>query len=83
MGVLNSRDRHKKHGVLLLRVSITRPQFTLPKSRLKCIGNYIITLTVPLLNAAKILPIQSVENFKNFQMLAIKSKQTKNLKFKK
>ena len=54
----------KRHGIPLLHASITRLTiYFTQKPQLKCIGN-----TVPSLNAAKILTMQSVETSKNFEI---------------
>ena len=68
--LINSRDQHEKHGVPLLRASITRlTTYSTQNNQLKCIGNN----TVPSLNAMKILIMQSVENLKDSKSTSILS----------
>ena len=73
MVVLNSRDRHKKHGVPLLRASIIRLTiYFTQKNQLKWISNTITTL-----NATKIRLMRFIENFKIFCWPAVRLTRTR------
>ena len=52
LSIVASRDRYKKHGMPLLRASITYFIIYFTQNELKCIGHY--NNTVPLLNTTKI-----------------------------